>query len=94
MLKKEDIRNLAKIAHIAIDERRVEKYFIEMNNIIDFVSILDSVDCDSEDTLRIMMEGNNRFRADVAKPSFPLAEALQNAPNKNENFFKVPKFIE
>ena len=94
MIEREDVRNLAKTTQIAIDERRIEKYYIEINNIINFVSVLDKMDCPSEEILNIMIDDNNRFREDVAKPSVPFAEALQNAPNKNENFFKVPKFIE
>jgi aspartyl/glutamyl-tRNA(Asn/Gln) amidotransferase C subunit len=41
-----------------------------------------------------MIDDVNRLREDISQPSIPLSAALQNAANKNENFFKVPKVIE
>ena len=39
------------------------------------------------------VENINVFRDDKVKPSVPTEEALKNAPDKNESFFKVPKVI-
>jgi aspartyl-tRNA(Asn)/glutamyl-tRNA(Gln) amidotransferase subunit C len=39
------------------------------------------------------VEGNNVFREDIIKPSISTEEALKNAPENDEQFFRVPKVI-
>jgi len=39
------------------------------------------------------VEGANVFREDKVKPGVEREEALRNAPDKDEVFFKVPKVI-
>jgi aspartyl-tRNA(Asn)/glutamyl-tRNA(Gln) amidotransferase subunit C len=36
---------------------------------------------------------HNVFREDIVEPSLPLEKVLQNAPDSDGPFFKVPKVI-
>jgi aspartyl-tRNA(Asn)/glutamyl-tRNA(Gln) amidotransferase subunit C len=54
---------------------------------------LNELDTENVEPLSHPVEGNNIFRDDELKPSVPTEEALKNAPDKDEQFFKVPKVI-
>jgi aspartyl-tRNA(Asn)/glutamyl-tRNA(Gln) amidotransferase subunit C len=41
-----------------------------------------------------VLEIRNVMRADVVQPSLPREAALQNAPDAEDGFFKVPKIVE
>ena len=41
----------------------------------------------------IQLKGNNAFREDELRPSISREDALKNAPDSDDKFFKVPKVI-
>jgi aspartyl-tRNA(Asn)/glutamyl-tRNA(Gln) amidotransferase subunit C len=41
-----------------------------------------------------MSEGANILRDDISGHTVTKSEALKNAPSKDSDYFKVPKFIE
>lgn len=94
-MEKSDLKYIEQLAAIHIEQKDEETVLNTINNVLDYVSILDTYTLD--DTMQIneqMTEGENFLREDEAKPSISLEEALSNATRKNENFFKVPKVIE
>lgn len=94
-MEKSDLKYIEQLAAIHIEQKDEETVLNTINNVLDYVSILDTYTLD--DTMQVneqMTEGENFLREDEAKSSISLEEALSNATRKNENFFKVPKVIE
>ena len=60
---------------------------------IRFVDKLNEVDTTGVEPLLHMTDAMNVYREDIIKGSMPKAEALQNAPGADDNYFKVPKVI-
>jgi aspartyl-tRNA(Asn)/glutamyl-tRNA(Gln) amidotransferase subunit C len=54
---------------------------------------LNQVDTRAIEPLAQVIELHNVFREDIRTPGVSRAEALQNAPAKTGEFFKVPKVI-
>ncbi|MFO7446129.1 MAG: Asp-tRNA(Asn)/Glu-tRNA(Gln) amidotransferase subunit GatC, partial [Ignavibacteriaceae bacterium] len=58
-----------------------------------YVEKLNELDTENVEPLSHPVEGFNAFREDGVKPGVSREEALRNAPEKDESFFKVPKVI-
>ncbi|MCU0358150.1 MAG: Asp-tRNA(Asn)/Glu-tRNA(Gln) amidotransferase subunit GatC [Cyclobacteriaceae bacterium] len=88
---------LDKIAHLArleINEAEAEKLMQDMSEIITWVEKLNEVDTTGVEPLTTMSHELNSMREDVPQPHLPHEDALRNAPQRNDAFFKVPKVVE
>ncbi len=92
-----DAETLAKIAHLSrleIDEKETDKMLRDMSNMLTFVEKLNEVNTDGVEPLTTMSHEINALREDVVKPDLTHTEVLQNAPKKDDAFFRVPKVLE
>lgn len=90
---KKDVVHIAELARLKFDETELESYTEQLNQILTYVEKLNELDTENVEPLSHPVEGNNVFRDDELKPCTPREEALKNAPEKDEEFFKVPKVI-
>lgn len=95
MSTKFDIENLCRLAHLEIDEKERKDLEDKLIRIVLWVDKL------KEYSQEICEERSNqgeakqtRLRQDVVLPSLSQKEALDNAPETEKGFFKVPKVIE
>jgi len=65
----------------------------DLNNIIDFIAELDSINTDGVKPLLFMTDEVNVLRADEANTNITQKEALKNAPQKDSDYFKIPKVL-
>ena len=87
---------LHKIAHLArlnIDEDSKEEILKELNDMIHWVEKLHEVDTEGVEPLTNMSQEVNAWREDQVKDQISREQALKNAPQKDQEFFKVPKFL-
>jgi aspartyl-tRNA(Asn)/glutamyl-tRNA(Gln) amidotransferase subunit C len=92
-----DKETLGKIAHLArleFDEKDAEKMMQDMTNMVNFVEKLNEVDTTGVEPLTTMSHEINALREDEVKPHLPHDEALKNAPQKDADYFRVPKVLE
>jgi aspartyl-tRNA(Asn)/glutamyl-tRNA(Gln) amidotransferase subunit C len=64
-----------------------------LNAILAYVEQLNKLDTTAVEPLSHVIDFDNVFREDMAKPGLTPPDALRNAPAKTEKFFKVPKVI-
>jgi aspartyl-tRNA(Asn)/glutamyl-tRNA(Gln) amidotransferase subunit C len=87
------IEKLAALSRLEFNAEEKEELQQEMQKMLDFVSQLSQLDTESVKPLLHLTQANNVFREDIAESNFSSSEALSNAKNKDERFFKVPKVI-
>jgi aspartyl-tRNA(Asn)/glutamyl-tRNA(Gln) amidotransferase subunit C len=88
---------LDKIAHLSrleFDEKDAEKMMQDMTAIVNWVEKLNEVDTDGVEPLTTMSHEINVLRDDEVGEHLPHDKALQNAPKKDEDYFRVPKVID
>jgi len=88
---------LDKIAHLArleFDEKDADKVMQDMTTIVEWVEKLNEIDTEGVEPLTSMSHELNAFREDKAITTLTHEEVLKNAPQKDENFFRVPKVLE
>ena len=87
---------LHKIAHLArlnIDEDSKDEILKELNDMINWVEKLHEVETDGVEPLTNMSQEVNNWREDEVTNQITREQALKNAPKKDQEFFKVPKFL-
>jgi aspartyl-tRNA(Asn)/glutamyl-tRNA(Gln) amidotransferase subunit C len=92
-----DAATLEKIAHLArleFDEKDTEKMLSDLNGMIAFVEKLNEVNTDGVEPLTTMSHEINVLREDEVKTTLSREQALQNAPEKDTEYFHVPKVLE
>ena len=92
-----DHQTLNKIAHLArleIDPEKADGYVKDLEGILTWVEKLNELDTDGVEPLTNMSFEINAFREDVVGEHMDHERALQSAPKRNEDYFRVPKVIE
>ena len=88
------IDKLARLSRVSFaDETEKEKIRNDLNKILQFVDQLNEVNTEGVEPLIFINEDTNVLREDVVVHQITKADALKNAPMKNEEYFLVPKVI-
>ena len=87
------IKNLAHLARLRFAEEEKPSIKKDMQKMIAFVEQLNGIDTAGIEPLLHMGDAMNVLREDEVQGSVSRDEALLNAPEKDEQFFKVPKVI-
>lgn len=90
---KEEILHIAKLAALNIREDEIEEYRKNLQDILNFANIVNSVDTDNVSETIGSTNNVNMFREDEIKKFEDKEALLQNAPEKQNNMFSIPKVI-
>ena len=93
MVSKEEILHIAKLADIKIRENEVDEYAKNLQDILNFAQILNSVDTENIEESIGATGSYNVFRKDEIKQFEDMEALLQNAPEEENGMFKIPKVI-
>ena len=88
---------LEKIAHLArleLNEKDAEKMMQDMTVILDWMEKLNEVKTDGVEPLTSMSHEVNALREDEVKGQLDHKSVLQNAPQKDLDYFRVPKVLD
>jgi aspartyl-tRNA(Asn)/glutamyl-tRNA(Gln) amidotransferase subunit C len=89
----DEVRKVALLSRLSFEAEELEEMKSSMNSILTYMDELNQYDTtDTEPTVHAV-EQYNVMRDDVPHESFTNEEALMNAPEKEDGYFKVPKII-
>ena len=89
----EQVRHVAKLARLSLDEARLRKFAGQLETILTYVDKIGQLDVRGVEPMAHALPLHNVLREDVIEPSLPIEQVLQNAPETDGRFFKVPKII-
>jgi aspartyl-tRNA(Asn)/glutamyl-tRNA(Gln) amidotransferase subunit C len=89
-LTDDDVRHVARLARLGLDEGEVERFRGELEKILDHVSAIAALDLDGVPQTSHPLALVNVLCADEPVPSLTQAEALANAPDAAGGGFRVP----
>src|SRR5580704_10907268 len=92
-LSLEDVRHVAMLSRLALDDDHLKRLTGQLESILGYINKLKEVDTTGVEPMAHALPLHNVFREDVVEPSLPLEKVLQNAPETDGPFFKVPKVI-
>ena len=87
------VDNLANLSRLSFTETEKTEIKGDLQRMIAFVEKLQEVDTTGTAPLLHMTDAVNVYREDIVKGSIAREEAMNNAPETDGTFFKVPKVI-
>jgi len=93
-LSYEQVRHIAWLARLGLSEEEVEKFSLQLSNILENVEILQQVDTANVPPATHTIPLQNIFRKDDVAESYSQSEVLSNAPKQAEKCFKVQAILE
>ena len=91
---KDDVRRIAKLARLALDEARVEPMVGELNGIFQWVEQLNEVNVEGVAPMTSVVEQRLKMREDKVTEGGNADALMANAPGGEDHFFVVPKVVE
>ena len=93
-ISKEEIEHIAVLARLSLPEEEKELFDSQLSSILDYMEKLNELDTKGIEPTSHVLTLSNVMRDDIPRPSIPKEDALMNAPDHTEKFFRVPKIIE
>ena len=91
---RDSLYKLGKLSKIQIDESKLKSLSSDLGSIIEFIDRLKSIDTENVDPTSNSLDQSLVMREDIASDVNTANEILENAPQKELDFFSVPKVIE
>lgn len=93
-ITQKEVEHVATLARLKLDPEELATFTGQMDAILSYVDQLSGLNTDGIIPTSHAVPMENAFRADEVRPSIGTENALANAPERVEGFFKVPKVIE
>ena len=90
----DDVRKVARLARLAVDEKAIPALTDELNNILSMVEQLQAVDVEGVEPMTAVTPMSLKQREDVVTDGDIVEDVLVNAPEAAEGFFVVPKVVD
>lgn len=92
-VSREEILHIAKLANLNLKEQEIEKYLINLQDILNFANVVNKAPIEGLEETIGANDNYNVFRKDEIKQFENNEGLLQNAPEKERNMIKIPKVI-
>ena len=92
-ISKEEVEKLAHLSRLELDENAINQMQGDMNKMLHFVDKINELDLEGVEPLAYMSDEVNILRADKIEQTISHEEALKNAPDKDTDYFRVPKVM-
>ena len=93
-LTRAEVEHLAKLARVGLSEEDKAKFEDQLSVILDHFDVLRQLDTDGVPPTAHTLPLENVLAPDEPRPSFPPDEILANAPNEDDDFFRVRAVLE
>src|SRR5438874_8662075 len=89
----DQVRHVARLSRLELSEAQLARLAPQLESILEYVAKIGEVDVSGVQPMAHALPLANVLRDDVVEPSLPIDKVLQNAPETDGPFFKVPKVI-
>ena len=93
-ISKQEVIDTAELARLDFEDSELEKFTVQLGNILEYIEDLNELNTDGVEPTSHVLELTTPLREDRVEQLITTEEALQNAPDKDDDFFVVPKVIE
>ena len=93
-IDKDTVKHIAKLARISLDEEKISGLSKDLSSIMEFIGSLNELNTEKTVPLTSIINASLLSRKDEVLDGKIRDQILKNSPEKNEEFFVVPKVIE
>jgi len=88
-LSREEVMHIAILPRLGMSEADIEKAREQLSNILENFEVLKEVDTTDVPPTSQSINLQNVMRDDIASPSLPVGDIMANAPDREEDLFKL-----
>ena len=89
-----EVQKVAKLSRLDLSKAELAEFTEQLSAVLEYIEKLNELDIDNVEPLAHCLPVKNVFRQDVVKESLGTEKTLANAPQRDEDFFKVPKILD
>ena len=93
-LKSDDVRNIAQLARLHLEDDQIERYAADLSRILDLVEQMQRVDTSAVEPLANPLDAEQRLREDTVTETDQRDKFQSIAPDVADGFYRVPRVIE
>ena len=88
-----DIAKVAKLARLALSPEKLEEYGAQLQDILEHAERVGALPTEGVPPTSHPLPMTNAFRADEVRPSLARDEVLEQAPQSEGPYFRVPRIL-
>ena len=92
-LTREEVLHVAELARIKITEEEIERYQVQLKQLLNDVEKINDVEGYDDDILIANWDAQTTLREDSSKEMLNPKEVVENAPRHSGNYIEVPVVI-
>jgi aspartyl-tRNA(Asn)/glutamyl-tRNA(Gln) amidotransferase subunit C len=89
-----EVEHVARLARLELTEDEKERMTAQLDAILGYMDKLNALDTSQVEPTTTVIPMVSVMRRDVVRPSLDREEALANAPDRADAFFRVPRIFE
>ena len=93
-IDKDTVKHISKLARISLEDEKIDSLSKDLTSIMKFIEKLNKLNTDKTNPLSSIIDASLKSRKDEVKDGKIRDQILKNSPEKNDEFFVVPKVIE
>ena len=93
-IDQEQVKKVAVLSRLELSDDEVEEFTAQLGAILNYVEKMNELDTENVQPLSHCLPISNCFREDVIRESLGTEKTLANAPQRDGEFFKVPKILD
>lgn len=88
------VRHVAHLARLKLNDEAIHSFASQLSQVLDYVNLLNEVDTEGVPETAHPLAAMDVMRDDTVRPSVDHDDALRNAPDRADVFFRVPKVLD
>ena len=93
-LSLEQVTHIAELARLALTDEEKERFRDQLSAILDYAARLQAIDTSAIPPTASVLPVDTVLRDDIARPGLPPEQILANAPDQENDMFRVPVILE
>ena len=92
-ISREEVEKVSLLGRLLLSEEELDKMTTQLGQILQYMDLLGEVDTDGVEPMAHAFDFSDVFRDDQARPSLDRDQALANAPNRDDECYRVPAVL-
>jgi aspartyl-tRNA(Asn)/glutamyl-tRNA(Gln) amidotransferase subunit C len=89
-ITRDEVLHVARLARLELTDDEIDRFTDQLSAILEAVAKVSELDLSDVEPTAHPLDLVNVWAEDAPRPSLPVDEALANAPDRHDGFFKVP----
>ena len=93
-ITRKEVEHVARLARLELTEEEKERMTAQLDSILAYIDKLNELETSTVEPTTTVIPMVSVMREDETRPSLDQDEALANAPDRADVYFRVPRIIE